>query len=258
MERYDISVVGMRVEKFIGTRAVTEGDDAYYNCDTEECNDEKFILFCLVKSPYEYKKLFTITLFARRGWCGSGYTTASWGNMKIKEVDDFGPFTHAPKDGKKIKLENAYYDYGLCFEKVTVPESDEDDADGIDDWHDEDIHNNVFVLSKDGGDKYYPSGYVNVNMNLFTECKRAFEDRPVWIFFGESAAGKSTLAYYLSENKVVFETDSLDDGKLPDTIWADIIVVGNKYNITVQDIAPHLPEGTEIISVNFMKGYLND
>ena len=250
MERYDVSVVGMRVEKFIGTRAVTEGDAAYYNCDTEECNDEKFILFCLVKLPYGYKK-FTITLFTDRGWCGSGYTTASWGNMKIKEVDDFGPFTHAPKDGKKIKLENTYFDYdeGLYFEKVTEPE---------DDWHDEDIHNNVFVLSKDGGDEYYPSGYVNVNMNLFTECKRAFEDRPVWIFFGKSATGKSTLAYYLSENKVVLETDSLEYGKLPDTIWADVIVVGNKYNITVQDIAPHLPERTEIVSVNFMKGYLND
>ena len=254
MERYDVYVVGMRVEKFIGTQAAAD------NCDTEECNDEKFILFCSVKLPYGYRK-FTITLYNSRGWCFSGYTTASWGYMKVKEVDEFGPMTHLPKDNKPIKLENAYLDKRnetICFDKVTDSTKNEDDEDGIDDWYDADISNNVFSYSENGNDEYYPAGYVNVNMDLFTEGKRAFNDRPVWIFYGDSASGKSTLGYYLSENKVVLETDSLEESKLPDKIWADIIVVGNKYNITVQDIAPHLPEGTEIVSVNFMKGYLND
>lgn len=257
--RSDVYVVGMRVEKFIGTQADTERDDAYYHCDTEECNSDKFILFCSAKLRYGYRK-FTITLYEEGGWCYSGYTTASRGYMKVKEVNEFGPFTHMPKDNKPIKLENAYFDIeeGLCLEKVTVTHDDEDDEDDEYELYDADIRNNVFAYSKDGGDEYYPSGWVDVNMDLFEQGKRAFEDRPVWIFAGESATGKSTLAYYLRNDKVVLETDSLKDGKLPDKIWADVIVVGNKYNITVQDVAKHLPEGTEIVTVSFMKGYLND
>lgn len=254
--RCDVYVVGMRVEKYIGI--TDDGDD--FHCGTEECNDEKHILFCSVKMPYRHKK-FTITLYRRRGWCGSGYTTASWGFMKVKEVDDFGPFTHMMKDGKRVKLEGAYFDtetWNMCFENK-ARDYETDDEYEEDEYYDADVHNNVFAYSKDGGDEYYPSGYSHVNMDLFSECKRSFTDRPVWIFTGESATGKSTLGYYLGqEDKVVLETDSLNNGKLPKTIWADIIVIGNKYNITVQEIAKHLPEGTEIITVNFMKGYLND
>lgn len=244
-DRSDIYVVGMRVEKFIGVEA---GEDNK-KLNVKECNSDKYILFCSVKFPYTRK--FIITLYTEGGWCGSGYTTASWGFMKVKEVDDFGPYTHLPKDKLGIKLEDAYFDIKtseFCFEKTKSAH-----------FYDPDISNNVFSYSDDGGDGYYPSGGVHVNTDLFDECKRAFTDRPVWIFTGESATGKSTLGYYLGlKNKVVFETDSLEDGELPETIWADIIIVGNKHNITVQDVAKHLPEGTEIITVNFMKGYLND
>lgn len=249
--RSHIYVVGMRVEKFIGVEASNDEME----CDTKECNSDKYILFCSARWPYNKK--FTITLYREGGWCMSGYTTASWGLMKIKEVDSFGPFTHLPKDKTEIILENAYYDLetqSICFEK-TEPKDENDEYV----YQEADVYNNVFQYSKNGGDEYYPSGWVDVNMNLFKEGKRAFTDRPVWIFTGESATGKSTLGYYLGLNdKVVFETDSLKDGELPETIWADIIVIGNKHNITVQDIAPHLPEGTEIVTVNFMKGYLND
>lgn len=257
--RCDVYVVGMRVEKCIGTEAVTEGPDFYFNCETQECNDERFILFCSAKLPYIHKK-FTITLYTSHGWCGSGYTTASWGYMKVKEVDNFGPFTHMLKDGKRVMLENTYYDtetQNMCFEKKTRDYESNDEYEE-DEYYDADVHNNVFSYSEDGGDKYYPSGYSSVNMELFSECKRSFTDRPVWIFTGESATGKSTLAYYLREGKIVLETDSFENSTLPETIWADIIVIGNKYNVTVQEIAKRLPKGTEIVTVNFMKGYLND
>lgn len=260
--RYDIHVVGMRAEKYIG---VTAGDDEWEK-NTEPCNDEKYILFCIVRLPYKQCRKYTITLSTKEGWCYSGYTTASWGYMDIKEVDDFGPATHRPKDKLPIKIENAYFDQnrGLCFEKKLKDEEDEysdemyemTDGNG---YSEADVINNVFSYSNIGGDEYYPSGWIHVNMDLFTEHKRAFQERPVWIFSGESATGKSTLAYYLRKDKEVFETDKLKEGeKLPELIWADIVVLGNKNKITVEDIASHLPKGTEVITVNFFKGYLNE
>lgn len=251
MERSDIYVVGMRMEKFIGVEA-----DSSTSYDTKPCNDEKCILFCIVKTPYGISKKCTITLSSKGGWCGSGYTTSTWGDMDIEEVDEFGPATHKPKDNLPIKMENAYYDNdinNICFEKKTEVSEDEYR------YWDSDVYNNVFKYSRIGGDAYYPCGWVDVNMDLFIECKeRSFEERPVWIFSGESGTGKSTLAYYLSKDKEVFETDSLKDDKLPETIWADIIVVGNKYKFGIPDIAEHIPKGTEIITVDFMKGYFNE
>lgn len=249
--RYDIHVVGMRVEKYIGVEA---GNDEW-SCDTQPCNDEKYILFCIVRLPYKRCLKYTITLSSDGGWCGSGYTTASWGSMNIKEVNEFGPFTHKSTGGLPIKIESAYYDWEtneLCFEKKIAEDDDYK-------YDDADVSNNVFGYSSIGDDEYYPRGWVYVNMDLFTEHKRAFQKRPVWIFSGESATGKSTLAYYLSEYKKVFETDKLKDGEtLPETIWADVIVLGNKHKIPVEDIASHLPEGTEIVTVNFTKGYFNE
>ena len=252
--RHDINVVGMRLEKVIGTEA-DEDEDDHYSCGEKPCNIDRYTLLCVVKSPWgNGSRKFTISLWENGGWCGSGYTTASFGTMIIKRVDDFGPFTHRPKDGKPVKIENAYYDCDtgeLCFDKVEYNwDSDEDDED--DEYFDADVKNNVFNYSEDGGDLYYPSGYVHVNMDLFEACERGFDQRPVWIFVGDSESGKSTLGYYLKENKEVFETDACNN-KLPEIIWADIIVVGNKYEMFVPDILKHLPDETEPIIVNFSK-----
>lgn len=239
----DIYVVGMRVEKRIG---VTSAEEAF---DTECCNSEKYILFCNVHINKYYQRKFTITLYEDYGWCGSGYTTASFGYMEIDEVKDFGTATHRPKNGKPVKLEQAYFDpskigidKGFVFEPST------------DHYSYCEIANNVFDYSSDGNDSYYPCGFVNVHVDLFEEYKRSFDgERPVWIFFGESATGKSTLAYYLNNTKTVFETDSLKEGKLLDTIWADIIVVGNKYAIDMKNLLLHLPQGVKPIYVYFAK-----
>lgn len=248
-ERFDIQVVGMRVEKCIGT---CTGKNTF---DVEPCNDKKYILFCIAKTRFSDRK-YTITLYQTEGWCGSGYCHASFGYMGIQEVDEFGTETHKTKNGLPIKMENTYFSFddGLCFEKVTAEY--DDDVYYEKEWAD--AYNNIFSYSRVGGDEYYPNGWIKVNEDLFEEYERTIKDRPVWIFSGESATGKSTLAYYLGKDKVVFETDGAPEGKLPETIWADIIVLGNKHEITIQDIASHLPEGTEIITVDFMKGYLNE
>ena len=251
--RYEVYVVGMRVEDFIGIKPCGE---AY---ETEPCSSKKYILFCFVPIWRTNKRKFTITLYKTGGWCGSGYTTASFGHMKIKEVDDFGPATHKPKYRTPIAIEDAYLDVdeGICFEKLSKYKNDKyDEENDYDDYdeYDYDVKNNVFSYSLVGGDEYYPRGFINVNMGLFEECKRSFKKRPVWIFTGESATGKSTLAYYLKEAKVVFETDAVEGGVPSDLIWADVIVIGNKYKVSVSDILKHLPDETEPIIVNFSRG----
>ena len=60
--KIDIYVVGMRVEKRIGVRAVPEHQ--YQDNDIEPCNSEQYILFCKAKPWLN----FTITLYEDGGW----------------------------------------------------------------------------------------------------------------------------------------------------------------------------------------------
>ena len=254
MIRNSIYVVGMRIEKCISVEAASGS----WDCETQPCNDEKYILFCVAELDHKQREKFTITLSNEGGWCGSGYCAATWGDMEIKEVEKFGPLTHRPKRGMPIQIENAYYKIyeGACFEKFANKEEykNEERYSWCSYCYDAEVVNNVFAYSPDGNDSYYPSGYALVNMDLFAPYERGFQKRPVWIFAGKSNTGKSTLAYYLDSTYKVFETDELEDGELPEFIWADIIVVGNKHELKVSDILPHLPEGTEAVIVNFSRG----
>ena len=77
------------------------------------------------------------------------------------------------------------------------------------------------------------------------------EGRPVWIFSGASALGKSTLGAILAESgKVVYETDSAET--LPEEIWADVVVAGQrKGGFSIKEIKQHLPDGVKPILVGF-------
>lgn len=51
---------------------------------------------------------------------------------------------------------------------------------------------------------------------------------------------------------VVYETDSANNGNLPKEIWADVIVVGNKWkDISVETVKQHLPEDCKPVEVTF-------
>lgn len=227
MGKNDIYVVGMRKEYFVD---YGPGDSAF---DESPFFNERYILFCTADNAFVK---FTITLCTRRGWCGSGYTTASWGEMDVKRANHFGPATHLPKDHLKIEGITFEPQFNLVYDKNV----------------DDEIKTNVFQYDSDGYDPYYPTGGVWVNEELFNKIPRTLDKPPVWIFGGSSGSGKSTIAYMLGEDKRVYETDSAKDGQLPDIIWADVIIVGNKWkNINHEEVKKRLPNGCRPIDVSF-------
>lgn len=238
MAIYDVYVVGIRKELFVDNMP---GADSF---DEVQGENERYILFC---TTAEGRVKFTITLWTSYGWCGSGYCGASWGNISIDNVyKSFGPATHFPKD-RKILLKGVKYDASKAsiHEAVIFDNSVEPDED--------EYKTNVFTVSFDGDDSYYPSGYADVKEELFTELPRAMKKRPVWILSGVSGTGKSTFGYIFNkEGYKVYETDSAKEGILPEEIWADVIVVGNKWkNITVDEVKKHLPDDVNAIDVTF-------
>lgn len=241
-EKYDIYCVGFKRVYYPGS---VPGDSSF---DEEPATCEKDILCCYI-DDYSHSK-FEIELETVYGWCGSGYCTSTWGYMREYWVDDFGPLTHTPKDHKPIKIDGAYYErvYG---ENSVNADWFFSNTRSEDLWYDYEIDNNVFYYDADGDDNYYPRGGAGVNEELFEELPRAFKNRPVWIFSGESATGKSTLAHLLADKRV-YETDSAEDGVLPDELWYDVVVIGNKWpDITVDDICARIEKPAEIIIVDF-------
>lgn len=233
-----IYCVGMRVEEF-----VDEGpSESSY--DMEPISNTRYILCCITKSVwnngYSRSDKMIINLSTSYGWCGSGYCTASWGMCSYSFVDDFGPITHKPKGG------NVLINGLICDSKeIKLNDSDWDICD------EEEFETNVFSYSNCGLDTYYPDGSVSVNLDLFEELPRAMKKRPVWVFYGTSGLGKSTLGLYLKSNYTIFETDSCEN--LPAEIWADIVIIGNKWKHTFEDVSNRIAEKDkcEIIPVKF-------
>jgi hypothetical protein len=209
-----MKIIGLRIEKYI------DKEVSGHNCDFKytDAEFEKHII-CGVLSN---NRKVEIELSRSEGECGSGWAKASWGNIKVTEVKKFNGYTHIPKEVLNIK------DIEPNFEG--------------------DITTNVFYIYENGGCDYYPSGGYNVRMELFKETERAKNLRPVWIFKGESNSGKSFLASKLNDIEV-YETDSNEI--LPDNIVASVIVLGNKYNFTIDEIEEKLFGEFEINIVNF-------
>lgn len=212
-------VLGLTVIKYVGKNI--SGHNCRFEYYPEE--QERYIIHC---RDEEGKRYYDIYLEETHDECYSGWCTASYGNMRIKSFYGFEPkipWTH--------KVKNSF-----------VISFDEDD---------DDIHNELFDYSVNAGDKYYPRGFVAVNMDLFEELSRAIAKRPVWIFKGYSGLGKSTLGYYLSKELKIFETDSVDE--LPEEITADVVIVGNRKTFDISDIKSRLFGDPEVIMVDFSK-----
>ena len=217
LENVFVELVGLSVELYMGT--TYEGSNLDFT--PVEVEKSKHILSFLSSLGKKYE----IHLWETDGICYSGWTQASWGEMEVKEVEKFRPFTHIPKT--QMRWPNIEY---FSFRENGYLDLD------------------LFSVHIDNGCQYYPSGWYSVNMDFFKETSRVKHKRPVWIFKGPSAVGKSYLANHL-QDITVYETDS--QCYLPNTITASVIVLGNKYDYTVKEVKKRLPENVEVHVVKF-------
>ena len=207
----NLLVKSLRVEK---TLTYNDRDDDYED-------NQIYILNCKDGCNKKYE----IILWTEYGDCYSGWCAASWGHGSIKEVECFCGMTH--KANKELK--------------ISVKSSNGELLDQ---------DNDVFGLCENN-DAYYPDGYAQVEMSLFEEVNRNKEKRPVWIFKGNSCLGKSYLAAIIANSgymKEVYETDAHE--KL-DKIHEDIIVLGNKYPYSVEEVEKYIMGEHETIIVDF-------
>ena len=100
-------------------------------------------------------------------------------------------------------------------------------------------------------DCYYPDGQIVIDYNKFMKTIRCKDNRVVYIFRGKSGIGKTYLAGFINQREEVFETDM--HKSLPFEITQNIIVIGNKYDYTIEDIINRIPDKDtcEIITVDF-------
>ena len=94
---------------------------------------------------------------------------------------------------------------------------------------------------------------INIKYEQFKKTNRLKEKRPVWIVKGQSGLGKSYLIslIYNNSNLTIYETDS--NSALPNIIFEDIIVIGNKYNFSIDEIEKNIYGQHESIIINFDK-----
>lgn len=213
------TIIGLNVIKYVGE--VCGGHNCHFVYEPDEL--EKYVLFL----RNEVGSFYELSLEESYGECGSGWTTASWGHAQLERVYHIGPFGYKPKQIYTFELEekNGKFDT-------------------------EEYVGNVFSFSYDGGDKWYPSGWANVDLDKFEKLPRCMDSRPVWIFKGGSGLGKTSIAYALMKDDFdIFETDSCD--ALPDVITADVVVVGNRKQYSIDDIKERLFGEPKVIIVNF-------
>ena len=167
------------------------------------------------------RRHYKLTIYTQNGFCASGYCNSTWGLYDFKEVDKFGTYTHTPKN-KRYKFE-----------------FDDECAD---------IDCGFFSVDYDGGDEYYPHGFVVADEDFFVADKRFINKPTCFVFFGESGVGKTFLAERVN-GMVVYETDS--NPTLPNEICADIVVVGNKNNCDYKELVKHISPKYRVVLCGF-------
>lgn len=200
----------------------------YNDRDDDFEDNSKYILNCISENNLKYE----VSLWTVYGDCPSGWCSASWGHCDVRHVNSFIGSTHKPIKDLSFEIETTEGDF-----EDTIYNAE----------------NDVFYVDDDGDDCWYPSGGVGITEELFTETNRAMDKRPVWIFKGDSGLGKSYIAGIIANSdraKTVYETDAHEE---LETIEADIIVVGNKYDHSLEEIESKIKGEHEIIYVDFSK-----
>jgi hypothetical protein len=217
----DFKIKALRVEQ---TLTYNNREDIY-----EE--NHKDILLLEHKDKWNNISKYELSLWTEYGDWYSGWCEASYGYNSLRKVEEFNGFNYVPIRELIISFN---------FDEKNIPNEIPE------------TENEIITYSYDDGDHYYASGASSVNMDLFTPTPRMEDKRPVWVFKGKSNLGKSYLAHLISNEyeKEVYETDSSE--RLPDSIIADIVVIGNKYPYAVKDIEEKLyGNNNKVIVVNF-------
>jgi hypothetical protein len=221
-----INIIGMRIEKYIGTGI--SGHNCNFQYFNKEC--EKHILLGInMDNNNKIKIEFSnIEMECQSGWCVSNIA-----EMNIVKIKNFGGYTFRPK--KKLILD---LDLKLCENNKNYYLENMNNR----------IENDIFIFDELGDDKYYPTGFYQINTEQFEKTIRHRENRLVWIFKGKSNVGKSFLANKLKK-MTIYETDY--NAILPDEIIEDVVVIGNKYNFTIEDIKKNIFGNFNLILVDF-------
>ena len=209
-------VYSLRIEKI---RTYNDREGSYED-------NKVYVLNCIdTRSKTKYE----VRLWEIYGNCYSGYCKASWAYIEFHKVDSFIGMTHKPI--KELEFTLLFDEYGIANE----------------------IKNDIFYYFN-GGDQWYPAGVVEFNEELFEPINRNMEKRPVWVFRGDSALGKSYLSGIIANSDrkglSVYETDAHEELT---EINDNIVVIGNKYNYSIEDIEKHIAGEHETILVDFSK-----
>lgn len=228
---YDFfTILGMRIEY-----------SAEKTDDGEWINKPTFII--TLKGQQGMSSYYELELFDTVCGCDE-YFTDEYGYCNLRIISKPN-ITMPIKDKKMIKLPR------FVGEKDIRTLVTNECVDLFDFYGDKIVIEDVFEATSTGGDSYYPMGYVEVNTDLFKKANARQKDkRVVWIFKGESATGKTYLSNLIRlASKSVYETD--DNNELPKELTEDIIVIGNKYNFSVEDVKEKIVGDAEIIVVDF-------
>ena len=161
--------------------------------------------------------------------CYSGYTTAEWIHSDYKEVENFGSVHYVPK--RKMEINYNYEHF--------IP-----------------IENNELYNAYIGDDDYYTSASFEINFGGWIYTNSSKTIKPLLLFSGPSALGKSFLGDKIEGLKVI-ELELWSNVYAIDYDKFDVIVIGNKEHITTEIVIGAIEDSTknfdkrEFIKVDF-------
>lgn len=193
----------------------------------QKVNGVKHSLFCLCSPNIKFQLDFeTFELKS------SDKTAIIYPSLTINVIDIFGPITHVIKSSKNNRIElplKIQNNNATWTTENKLPPS---------------IKTNIF--------DFFPSvnnlnGYYNIKMSNFNRITRKKAYRSVYIFSSMNDSSKLFLASKSTLN--VYDTDS--SNKLPLIIYADIVILGNKYKYTIDEVCSSLFKPVRVIFSNF-------
>ena len=174
------NIVGLNV-KYIWKKKI-KGQ----NCDFIRYRDKdiEYELF-IQDTKYNLHKITFIVTYSK---CYSGWTKASWCDFMIEQVNNKGSVTHVPKK----YIETKFLNYIIKKDKSFI---DDDDI----------YKDDIIEYSYDGGDRYYPNGYIYINLDYFKLTNRGYYEPTTWLIYNSILNN----CYILNDNEANNELDNI-------------------------------------------------